>query len=79
MATLEPVNFRIEPQNKERLRKLAKGTGRDQSELAREALNQYLDVQEWQIEGIRRALESVENGDFADDADIDAAFKRFDR
>lgn len=77
MSTLKPVSFRIEAENRERLRKLAEATKRDQSDIAREALAHYLDVQESQLEGIRKAMASVDSGMFADDADIRAAFDRF--
>ena len=77
MSTLEPVSFRIEAENRERLRKLAEETRRDQSEIAREALNHYLDVQEWQLKGIHKAIASIDKGQTADDEAIKAAFTRF--
>lgn len=77
MPKLQAINFRIEAEDKARLQQLAEDTGRDQSELAREALQQYLDVQEWQIAGIREALAAADRGEFADDADIDAIFDNY--
>ena len=77
MQKLEAINFRIEAENKARLRQLAENTGRDQSELAREAFQQYLDVQEWQINGIREALAAADRGEFADDAEIEAIFDKY--
>jgi RHH-type transcriptional regulator, rel operon repressor / antitoxin RelB len=40
---------RVEPDVKERLEKLAKSTGRTRSFLAAEALNAYLDANEWRV------------------------------
>jgi len=77
MQKLEAINFRIEAENKVRLRQLAESTGRDQSELAREAFQQYLDIQEWQISGIHEALAAADRGEFADDADIEAIFDKY--
>ncbi len=77
MQKLEAINFRIEAENKVRLRQLAESTGRDQSELAREAFQQYLDVQEWQINGINEALAAADRGEFADDAEIEAIFDKY--
>jgi predicted transcriptional regulator len=77
MQKLEAINFRIEAENKIRLRQLAESTGRDQSELAREAFQQYLDIQEWQINGIHEALAAADRGEFADDADIEAIFDKY--
>jgi predicted transcriptional regulator len=42
---------------------LAKSTGRSRSFLAAEAINQYLDVNEWQVRGIRRAIASLDRGE----------------
>jgi len=77
MQKLEAINFRIEAENKVRLRQLAESTGRDQSELAREAFQQYLDVQEWQSNGINEALAAADRGEFADDAEIEAIFDKY--
>jgi len=51
---------RVERAVKKRLEKLAKTTGRSRSYLAAEALNEYLDVNEWQIEGITKAIQSLD-------------------
>ncbi len=53
---------RIEPGVKKRLEKLAKSTGRSRSYLAAEALNEYLDVNEWQVEGVKKAVASLDRG-----------------
>lgn len=54
---------RVEPAVKKRLEKLAQSTGRSRSFLAAEALGEYLDVNEWQIEGIGRAIASLDRGE----------------
>jgi RHH-type rel operon transcriptional repressor/antitoxin RelB len=46
---------RVEPDVKKRLEKLAKSTGRTRSFVATEALNEYLDANEWQVAGVKRA------------------------
>jgi RHH-type transcriptional regulator, rel operon repressor / antitoxin RelB len=53
---------RVEPNIKKRLEKLAKSTGRSRSFLAAQALNAYLDVNEWQVAGIKRAIASLDRG-----------------
>lgn len=53
---------RIEPAVKKRLEKLAKNTGRSRSFLAAEALQDYLDVNEWQVGGIKKAMTSLDAG-----------------
>ena len=54
---------RVEPEVKKRLEKLAKSTGRSRSFLAAEALDQYLDVNEWQVAGVKRAMASLDRGE----------------
>jgi RHH-type transcriptional regulator, rel operon repressor / antitoxin RelB len=54
---------RVETQVKKRLEKLAKSTGRSRSFLTAEALNEYLDVNEWQVAGVKRAIASLDRGE----------------
>jgi RHH-type rel operon transcriptional repressor/antitoxin RelB len=54
---------RVESEVKKRLEKLAKSTGRSRSFLAAEALNEYLDVNEWQVAGVKRAMASLDRGE----------------
>jgi len=53
---------RVETDVKKRLEKLAKSTGRSRSFLAAEALSEYLDVNEWQVAGVRKAIASLDRG-----------------
>jgi predicted transcriptional regulator len=57
------VSFRVEPAVKKRLEKLARTTGRSRSFLAAEALNEYLDGNEWQVERIKHAIRSMDAGE----------------
>lgn len=54
---------RVDAAAKRRLEKLAKSTGRSRSFLAAEALDAYLDVNEWQVEGIETAMRSLDRGE----------------
>jgi RHH-type transcriptional regulator, rel operon repressor / antitoxin RelB len=53
---------RVDPAVKKHLEKLARSTGRTRSYLAAEAIAEYLDVNEWQVAGIRRAAASLDGG-----------------
>jgi RHH-type rel operon transcriptional repressor/antitoxin RelB len=53
----------VETEVKKRLEKLAKSTGRSRSFLAAEALSEYLDVNEWQVAGVRKAMGSLDRGE----------------
>ena len=54
---------RVDAGVKKRLEKLAKSTGRSRSFLAAEAIGEYVSVNEWQVEGIKRAIESMDRGE----------------
>jgi predicted transcriptional regulator len=54
---------RLDSNVKKRLEKLAKSTGRSRSFIAAEAIGSYLDVNEWQVAGIKRAIEAMDQGD----------------
>jgi RHH-type transcriptional regulator, rel operon repressor / antitoxin RelB len=54
---------RVETNVKKRLEKLARSTGRSRSFLAAEALNTYLDVNEWQVAGIKQAIASLDRSE----------------
>ena len=70
---------RVEPEIKKRLEKLAKSTGRSRSFLAAEALNEYLDVNEWQVAGIKQAMASFDRGEGAPHDDVKAWVKSWGR
>jgi RHH-type transcriptional regulator, rel operon repressor / antitoxin RelB len=54
---------RVDTVVKKRLERLAKSTGRSRSFLAAEAISEYLDVNEWQVAGIKRAIASLDRGE----------------
>ena len=59
----ETFSVRIPPELRQELDQLAAITDRSRSKLVAEALEQYLEVQRWQIETIRERLAEAENGD----------------
>jgi RHH-type rel operon transcriptional repressor/antitoxin RelB len=63
---------RVDASAKKRLERLAKRTGRTRSFLAAEAINEYLDVNEWQVAGIKRAIESLDRGEVIPHKDVKA-------
>ena len=54
---------RVDTGVKKRLERLAKSTGRSRSFLAAEAINEYLEVNEWQVAGIKQAIASLDRGE----------------
>lgn len=53
---------RLDASIKQRLERLATNTGRSRSYLAAEAIGEYLDVNEWQVAGIKNAIASLDQG-----------------
>ena len=52
---------RVDTATKKRLESLATNTGRSRSFLAAEAIHEYLDVNEWQVAGIKAAIDEVDH------------------
>jgi RHH-type transcriptional regulator, rel operon repressor / antitoxin RelB len=48
---------------KERLQRLAIETQRSEAELAAQAIEEFLTVQDWQVAGIEEAIASLERGE----------------
>lgn len=54
---------RVDPTVKNRLERLAKSTGRSRFLLAAKAINEYLDLNEWQVDRIKSVIASLDRGD----------------
>jgi RHH-type transcriptional regulator, rel operon repressor / antitoxin RelB len=57
------LTIRVAESDEGRLDALARSTGRSRSSLAEEALSEYLAVNDWQISGIKAAIEDLERGE----------------
>jgi RHH-type transcriptional regulator, rel operon repressor / antitoxin RelB len=58
----DTVSVRLHRSIKARLQKLAASTGRSRAFLAAEAIEEYLDINEWQVAGIVGAIASLDRG-----------------
>ena len=54
----------------ERLEKLAKSVDRSKSYLAAEAIEEYLDIHEWQVQAIHEGLQQIEQNDVLDFSEV---------
>lgn len=61
------VSLRLEEEKIEQLDSLAEATHRDRSFLIGEAIDNYLEVQKWQIDHIKNALKQADLKDFSSD------------
>lgn len=69
---------RVDTTAKKRLEKLAKNTGRSRSFLAAEAINEYLDVNEWQVAGIKEAIASADRSELISHDQVQAWVNSWD-
>lgn len=68
------MTIRLPDEDKQRLGKLAAATRRSRSFLAAEAIHEYIELNEWQIDEINEALSEADRGEFATDAEVTAVF-----
>lgn len=69
----ETISFRLDSEKREALDAVASVLDRDRSYILNEAIDAYLDVQQWQIEHIRKGLRQANAGQFATEAEMKAA------
>ena len=64
------MTIRLEPELKSRLDKLSAATHRSKSYLAAEAVREFVEINEWQIEEIKNAIEEADAEDFSSDKEV---------
>jgi len=77
MVEKTTVTFRIDGDMKDALDAIAEGMDRDRSYVLNEAVAAYLDTHRWQIDHIKEGLRQADAGEFATDAEVAAAFRRW--
>ena len=60
------MTLRLDDETHERLDRLAKSTDRSKSFLAIQALTEYLEMNEWQVEEIRKTVEAADRAPASD-------------
>ena len=63
----ETVTVRLESELKQRLESLAEATQRSKSFLAAAAIRDFVDLNEWQVQEIGKAVGEADRGGFASD------------
>ena len=71
------MTIRLEAELKSRLDKLSAATHRSKSFLAAEAVREFIEINEWQIEEIRAAVKEADAGDFASEQEVRAIFNKW--
>ena len=70
------ISFRTHTETRDELDKVAAALDRDRSHVLNEAISIYLDIQREQIRQIEEGLRQADAGEFVDEADWRAAFRR---
>jgi RHH-type rel operon transcriptional repressor/antitoxin RelB len=68
----EIFSVRLDRSAKAKLQKLAKSTGRSRAFLAAVAIHEYMDVNEWQVPRIKRAIASLDRSKGIPHAELEA-------
>ncbi len=77
MTQTATMTIRLEAGIKARLDKLSKSTHRSRSFLAAEAVREFVELNEWQVEEIERAIKEADEGDFASDQEARKVFSKW--
>lgn len=64
------MTLRLESRLKKQLDKLSHSTRRSRSFLAGEAIRDYVDLHEWQIEEIKKGIREADRGEFAAEKEV---------
>jgi len=64
------ISVRVPTDVAHRLEKLSQSVDRSKSYLAAEAIEEYLDLHEWQIQAIQDGLQEIEQGDVINFVDV---------
>jgi len=71
------LSFRTDEETKSRLDSLAGSQRRDRSFLINEAIEQYLELNDWQETQIRAGIEEADRGEFATEEEVEAVFAKW--
>lgn len=77
MSQSTTMTIRLEPELKARLDKLSSVTHRSKSFLASEAVREYIELNEWQIQELQAAIKEADDGDFADEQEVHSVFNKW--
>ncbi|MES9905461.1 MAG: CopG family ribbon-helix-helix protein [Sedimenticola sp.] len=77
MTQSTTMTIRLKPELKSRLDKLATVTHRSKSFLASEAVREFIEINEWQIQEIKTAIKEADKEDFASPEEEAAVFGKW--
>ena len=72
------VTVRLESELKQRLESLSEATQRSKSFLAAAAIRDFVDLNEWQVQEIGKAIGEADRGEFASDERVRDVFGKWE-
>jgi predicted transcriptional regulator len=73
------ISFITQAGKRKRLDHIAEAFGKKLSAVINEAIDQYIDLHEWQLSHIRKGVKAARRGDFATEAEVKAFFDKYGR
>jgi len=73
------VSLRLDTKLKKRLGRLSRTMNRSRSFVAAEAIREYVALNEWQIEEIKKGLAEADRGEFATKKDVTQVLNKWKR
>ena len=79
MSESSVLTLRLDAKLKNRLDRLSKSMNRSRSFVAAQAIQEYVSVNEWQINEIKKGIAEADTGDFASEKEVQQVLKRWMR
>ena len=79
MSESSVLTLRLDAKLKNQLDRLSKSMNRSRSFVAAQAIQEYVSVNEWQINEIKKGLAEADAGDFATDEEMQQTIRRLTR
>ncbi len=79
MSESSVLTLRLDAKLKSQLDRLSKSMNRSRSFVAAQAIQEYVSVNEWQINEIKKGLAEADAGDFASDEEMQQTIRRLTR
>jgi len=73
----EAFTIRSDSNKVRKLDQLANKLDRSRNYLVNQAIEQYLDINAWQIQQIKQGIKAADQGRFVDDAEMERVFNKY--
>jgi predicted transcriptional regulator len=79
MSVSSVLTLRLDAKLKHKLDRLSKSMNRSRSLVAAQAIQEFVSVNEWQINEIKKGLAEADAGDFATEEEVQRVLKKWTR